>query len=230
MSPLCNSHHSTIVYDFLIDDGEDCDNSNVRYQYCFYKGNYNEIRRELSLIDWDLLFDGKTVLEKYDIFVKICIELIEKYVPKRRVVVGRAKTKWMTKEVRNQIITKERAWKRLRARKTPLRAEKYRQERNKTNAMVKLAKIVFEKKLAQDIKCNPKHFWSFIRSRTKLKENILRVKKSNGLMTESDVETANELNQAFQSVFVNESNLDVPEFGERYNGTLLENIEIDVDC
>ena len=48
-------------------------------------------------------------------------------------------------------------------------------------------------------------------------------------MTESDVETANELNQAFQSVFVNESNLDVPEFGERYNGTLLENIEIDVD-
>ena len=32
--------------------------------------------------------------------------------------------------------------------------------------MVKLAKIISEKKLASDIKLNPKHFWSFVRSRT----------------------------------------------------------------
>ena len=44
------------------------------------------------------------------------------------VIAGEGKAKWMTKEVRNQIFIKERVWKRLRARKTPLRAERYRQE------------------------------------------------------------------------------------------------------
>ena len=63
--------------------------------------------------------------------------------------------------------------------------------------MVKLAKIVFEKKLCEDIKVNPKHFWSFVRSKTNLKEKILKVKKSNGNLTSGDTETANEFNKAF---------------------------------
>ena len=42
---------------------------------------------------------------------------------------------------------------------------------------------------------------------------MLRVKKSNGMMTLNDAEMANELNKAFQSVFVNESDLDLPTFG-----------------
>ena len=40
--------------------------------------------------------------------------------------------------------------------------------------MAKLAKIIFEKKLASDTKLNPKHFWSFVRSRTVIKESVLR--------------------------------------------------------
>ncbi|KAK7078936.1 hypothetical protein SK128_008805 [Halocaridina rubra] len=43
---------------------------------------------------------------------------------------------------------------------------------------------------------------------------MLKVKKRNGSMTEKDVETANELNQAFQGVSVNESDLNVPDFGD----------------
>ena len=229
LSPIGNSHHSTIMFDFLIDGCEDAIDRNVRYKYCFYRGNYAEIKRELAQIDWNQVFNGKTVLEKYDILVSICSELIEKYVPKTEITVGKTKAKWMTKEVRNQILVKERAWKRLKARKTHLRSEQYRVERNKANAMVKLAKIVFEKKLAGDIKLNPKHFWSFIRSRTKLKENVLRVKKRNGRMTESDIETANELNHAFQSVFISESESNVPVFNETYDGPILEDVEITID-
>ena len=63
-SPLGNSHHTTVVFDFLIDDVEDCDDSNLRFKYCFYKGNYAEIKRELAVIDWAQLFVGKILLEK----------------------------------------------------------------------------------------------------------------------------------------------------------------------
>ena len=64
--------------------------------------------------------------------------------------------------------------------------------------MVKLAKIVFEKKLCEDVKVNSKHFWSFVSSRNSSKEKILKVKKSNGNLTSGDTETANEFNKAFQ--------------------------------
>ena len=130
-------------------------------------------------------------------FVKVCTKLIEKYIPKIRIKVGEGKPKWMTREVANQIEKKEKAWKRLKARRTPLRGEKYRQERNKTTVMVKLAKLIFERKLAKDIKLNPKQFWNFVRSRTRVKEYVLRMKKQNGMMTEDDVDTANVLNRAF---------------------------------
>ena len=55
----------------------------------------------------------------------------------------------------------------------------------------------FIKKLCADIKVNPKHFWSFVRSRTSLKERVLRVRKQNGEINKTDVETANEMNKAF---------------------------------
>ena len=118
----------------------------------------------------------------------------------------------MTREVKNQILAKEKAWRRLKARKTSLRAQKYRHERNLATAMIRLAKKAFEKKLCKDIKINPKHFWGYIRSKTNLKECVMRIRKRNGLLTKNDEETANEFNTAFYGVFVQENLADVPDF------------------
>ena len=108
----------------------------------------------------------------------ICLALIEEYVPKMKNESSKSlKPKWMTRELLAQLDKQARAWKRLKARRTPVRAEKYRQERNKANVMVKLTKMVFEIKLCDDIKINSKHFWGFVRSKPNLKERILNVKK-----------------------------------------------------
>ena len=96
--------------------------------------------------------------------------------------------------------------------------------------MVKLAKQIFEKKLAKDIKLNPKQFWSFVRSRTRVKENVLRIKKRNGMMTEDDFDTANILNRAFRSVFVKENAMKpIPSLNLDYNGPVIEDIEVDLE-
>ena len=230
LAPLGKSHHATLIFDFLIDDGVEETFDNGTYKYNFHKGNYVEIRRELSEVDWEDLFSGKTALEKYEVFANTCTRLIDKHIPKVRCEKGKGKPKWMTKEVSRQIVAKERAWKRLKARKTPNRRENYRQERNKTNIMIKFAKMDFEKKLCQDIKDNPKYFWSYVRSKTKFKENVMRVIDNDGRMTENDAETANEMNKAFQSVFVSESETgDTPSLDHEYFGPTIEDVLVTVE-
>ena len=123
---------------------------------------------------------------------------------------------------------KERAWKRLKRRKTARRVEEYRQLRNLTTTIVRQAKKAFIKALCKDIKINPKHFWSFIRSRTSLKENVFRIRNERGQLTKKDQETADVFNMSFQSVFVTENTQDVPSLRVNYEGDTIEDIEIDI--
>ena len=105
---------------------------------------------------------------------------------------------------------------------------KYRQVRNLVTTMVKAAKMAFEKQLCKDIKANAKHFWSFIRSKTKVKERVMKVRKGNGTLTENDQETANEFNKAFQSVFVQEDTSNLPDFRINRETPIIEEIEVTV--
>ena len=95
--------------------------------------------------------------------------------------------------------------------------------------MVRIAKKVFDKKLCEDIKVNPKHFWSYVRSKTKLKDTVMRLRKRNGMLTENDKETADEFNCGFQSVFVKENMGQLPDLDFEFNGTFLENVEVSED-
>ena len=74
------------------------------------------------------------------VLVGILCELIDKYVLKTVFSAGKRKPKGMTSEVRNQIRDKEKAWKCLKARKTPRRAEEYRRLRNLTTSVIRKAK------------------------------------------------------------------------------------------
>ena len=217
-----------IKFDLLLDTDVEAVDSSQQTRYNFHKANYVEIRRELDEIDWIELFSDKEVEEMYQILVGILCDLIDKYVPKIVCNVGKRKPKWMTCEVKDKIKEKEKAWKRLRARRTTRRAEEYRRVRNQTTSMIRQVKKDFIKKLCKDIKVNPKHFWSYVRSRTTLKEKVLRVRNSNGVTTQSDLQTANEMNKAFQSVFIQEDDLNVPGFDIGYNGPVIEDIDVDV--
>ena len=90
--------------------------------------------------------------------------------------------------------------------------------------MIRQAKKAFIKKLCEDIKVNPKHFWNF--KVEPLKKKGLRVRKQNGETTKTDVETANEMNKAFQSVFIQEDVNNIPEFDIGYHGPITGDIDV----
>ena len=140
LAPIGKSHHATISFECVLESEVLEADTDERYKYSFHKGDYDMIRRCLNEINWEERFEGKSLVEKYETLVGIIVNLIELYVPKVKCVPGHHKPKWMTKEVMEQICAKERAWKRLKARKTNLREIKYRQVRNLVTSMVRAAK------------------------------------------------------------------------------------------
>ena len=66
---LGKSHHSTLISDFMMDGVVVDYTENSHYRYNFHKGNYTEMRRELALTEWNEIFEGKSLHEKYEVFV-----------------------------------------------------------------------------------------------------------------------------------------------------------------
>ena len=141
--PLGNSHHVTQVFEVTIESDFEPIADNKTYKYNFHKGNYIEMRRELTSYDWIELFHGKTFEDMYQVLLGILIDLTEKYIPKVKCVPRKRQPRWINKEVKDKVRGKERTWKRLKRRKTPKRVEEYRQLRNLTTNVVKKAKKGF---------------------------------------------------------------------------------------
>ena len=181
----------------------------------------------LRNVDWISLLEGKNASQMYLELTSQCNTVIEKCVPKYKQSSNVRRPRWMTTDVWNQLSVKEKAWKRLRARKSGVRAERYKIERNKATEMVRKAKKNFEKSVVRDIKKNSKRFWSYVRGKTKIKETITRVTDQDGKLTENDEETAKFVNQSFVSVFTQEdSSVGVPTVNYNYNGAILSDLVI----
>ena len=82
--------------------------------------------------------------------------------------------------------------------------DKYRLARNKVTAAVRRDESSYQQMLVRSFKGNPKKFYGYVRSKQVAKACVMNLRKTDGSLTTSDEETAEELNSHFQSVFVQE--------------------------
>ena len=73
------------------------------------------------------------------------------------------------------------------------------------------AVCLFEKRLAGEVKNNPRAFYAYARSKTTLKERVTKLKTPDGTLTNSTQEACDLLNTEFQKVFVQEDLQHIPE-------------------
>ena len=226
ISPIGNSHHAVLAFDLVVEcNVVELVDESLRYSH--HKGDYVKASSLFNSTNWDTQISDHDPSQMYTEFSDICSNVVEECVPKYSLKIGVKRPKWMTSEVWNQLNAKERAWKRLRCRKTSVRQEHYRLIRNQTTELVRKAKKAYEKALLVDIKKNKKRFWSYIRSKTKVKESILRVTNTDGLLTDNDKDTANVVNEIFTSVFTKENPYGaIPAADYEYSGSLLKFLEI----
>jgi len=92
-APLCKSHHTAVVFDFVMEGTivEWCDHD--VYKYSFFKGNYDKIRKRISEMNWQEKFSGKSADEMNEILVSFLLELTETFVPKNKCDMKKPKPK-----------------------------------------------------------------------------------------------------------------------------------------
>jgi hypothetical protein len=91
--------------------------------------------------------------------------------------------------------------------KSPQNIELYDEAKEDSSKKVRQAQMRYEKEICQKAKDDPKVFWRFVQSKTKIKESIQCIIDDNGEIHTENKCKAELLNAFFQSVFTNEPGL-----------------------
>ena len=104
---------------------------------------------------------------------------------------------------------------------------KYTHQRNLTKAKIREAQRNYEKHLVDNLHVNPRPFYSYIKSKQKVKDTIGQLKKDDGSFTENNIETATILNSCFESNFVTEESTVPLDFAVRIHDSIF-NIDLNI--
>jgi hypothetical protein len=206
-APLGKSDHAVIVTKLNIDSKT---NLNTGPKRRYNKGDYNNLRKELN-IDWERQMrqcEGD-VEQMWQAFRTKLEAAVEASIPQTKPNIKKnSRQVPLDKKTLKKIKKKNRLWNNYtRTGDLNVYAE-YCQIRNQTRRQTRKSKKNFERKLAQDVKNNPKKFWSYVNAKTKTRVGVPNLSKSGNEkgkdLTVNDQEKADILADFFSSVFTNE--------------------------
>ena len=85
-----------------------------------------------------------------------------------------------TKRPYSQVQNKRKKWKKYIYGKSPQNKELYDEAKEDSSKKVRQAQMRYEKDICQKAKDDPKVFWRFVQSKTKIKESIQCIIDDNG--------------------------------------------------
>ena len=135
----------------------------------------------------------------------------------------------MNKDVMQKVKKKYNAWKRYTRTREYKYYEEYCHIRNEATKEVRKAKKYYERNLANETKTNPKAFWKYVRSKTKVKSGVKDLLKEDGSYAHTDGDKAEILNSFFASVFTDEDLSDVPVPDNMFDGDKLTDVVFTVE-
>jgi hypothetical protein len=190
----------------------------------YAKANYEGIRRELGMINWEQEMMG-TAEDCWNSLKNKLEELEHQYVPIKKIKIGtRKKPLWMTYKALKLVTKKNRLYKKYKDKDHPAYTACIRRAKNELRG----AKCNFECKLARNIKKDVKSFYAYVSSMSKTRVKVGPLVDGNGRTSSSASEMTEQLNDYFSSVFTEENCFDMPTVEERFcpTGKLL-NVTID---
>ena len=160
--PFGTSDHNVITFD-LVCDVEIID-WKVEY-YGYRNGDYAGMRKFLDQTEWDSLMDKDNVKTMWNVFKQKIHEAVEIFVPKKTRK-KRKKPMWWNWNVYSARKRKLRWWKKYCESKQYQDYLNYKRALNRATSLVKKAKRKLERKLAKNVKSDPKGFLKYARSKT----------------------------------------------------------------
>jgi len=210
LSPVGNSDH--VVLSWKLNCYSEVHKCEIN-RHLYEKGNFDAIRRELKTIDWeDELFDLNTE-ETWQRLKVILGSLIDTYVPHVKLSRGkrmRTEPKWLKEDLKKKIRDKRRLFNQYRISRDARDYSRYKKIRNQVKSETRIAVRRCEKEIASQAKKNPKLFYKYVNDKMKVRHGVQFVYNQQNEPTCNNLETAEELNKFFGSVFVDETAGDVP--------------------
>ena len=132
----------------------------------------------------------------------------------------------MTNEALSKIRAKSVSFKKCRHSRDARDYKAYARARNQVKWACRKAERDYEKKLAKEVKRNPKAFFKYAKTKLKTRSGIQDLVTEDGITYTTENQKANVLNEFFSSVFTKEDAGPLPEFVDRAYDETLENITI----
>ena len=198
--PFASSDHCVVKFDIT------CNIIRKDWKLCYYDyrhGNYEAMKVYLAEMDWNIFINCKDVIEVWSRFIKMMKDLVVKFVPKKMRETVK-KPMWWNKHIQNLGRKKTRSWDRYKLDKTEGNYTSYKNALNKNTDAIRQAKRRLEKKIAKNIKSDPKMFFKYAGSKTRSRTRIGPLVDDKGNVVDNDNVTAEMFNAYFASVFTKE--------------------------
>ena len=213
IAPMGKSDHDGILWTYVCNSGVTT-NNDIKERLNFKKGNYCSMNQYFSTINWEEEMVDMNCDETWNFLKTKYDHAVSENIPLKKQT-KKNKPQWMTSKVKKSIKRKYAMYQRYRKTQNYCDYVKYKKQNNKTRKIVRGAQAHFEQMLMKQFKQKPKAFYSYVRSKQKVKAGISQLEKENGDLTETDEEAAEILSEFFQSVYTREPPGDVPEMTSR---------------
>jgi len=208
--PLGKSDHVVLTWELLLATPP-IESKQEKFNY--HKGDYVKISNHLQTINWKERWEGRTVSEIWTDFTKTLRELVTLHVPRK--TEGKRKVKRLSKQIRRKIKKRSQAWQKYCQYRSGRNFKKYQQLRNEVNRAIREEEDRNRKQILSGFKNNQKKFFGYMRSKQTVKDNLTALRKANGELTTTDLETAELLSAYFKEVYTVEDMTNLPMVTEK---------------
>lgn len=223
-APLGKSHHQVLCFDFVCSLTSQ---GTREAKYNYMKGDFVKLRAYVSGQDLLSQIQGKSVSDAWSCFKETLDAGIAQFIPRSRNGNPNKPKKppWGYRAM--AILKKKRlTYQRYLETRDGKDYLAYARARNKAKGECRKAVKEHEQSIAREAKKNPKAFFAYSRSKTKVREGVSDLKDSSGEKVSDDKMKANILNDFFCSVFTKENLDNLPHLEPRLDSDIpkLENI------
>ena len=152
--PVGFSDHNSILLTPL----NHCKNSRtVRFIRDAHPANRSLIAEILSHINWSPMYHMNSCNDQFQYFSSVVNDIIEKYLPLKRMKVDSSDKPWISPEIKDLIPKRQAAW-------NSGNMDAFRLYRNKINALCKSARSrYYNDNVANSLQSNPHKWWSTVK-------------------------------------------------------------------
>ena len=174
----------------------------------YSKADFSKLR-ELMSIDWCLELADIGAQDGWTLFKETLAKSIENCIPLKN---RRSDNKplWMNKNIMRTIRKKRRLWNKYKTTNDYFEYLSYLDIQKQATKLIRSAKRKFERRIAKNMKKNPRQFYAHLNSKTKSRTNVGPLQTDGGARISDSQGMSNILNTFFTSVFTKEDVTHIP--------------------